>query len=326
MYLGQEVEAILADIPEGPEREKVRAKFREALIQRNGGQGMNNGQKSPTESSGETRNDSTKPESLAPCLACDEKTIEYRQIGYLWSRSAKYCQPCQEIIDSDIAKEDAQKAARAAAWSVQWRQENIENLLRSAGVPEIYLDCSLANFQGLNMRGKERPTFLSGPPGIGKTHLAVGYLREWLLDYGGNGERAAFLAVMDFFNMVKASFKNDSPRSEREIIRHYAEIPFLVLDDLGAEIPTDFAQSVLYHLIDKRYRGLLGPQTIITSNLPLVEFDKLYHPRLASRIASMGPEYVLSGKDRRLRDHTKLALIIGGKGAKKGGDNGGKHD
>ena len=43
---------------------------------------------------------------------------------------------------------------------------------------------------------------------------------------------------------------------------------FLVLDDLGVEIPSDFAQSVLYNLIDLRNNNGKGDRTIITQILP----------------------------------------------------------
>jgi DNA replication protein DnaC len=54
-----------------------------------------------------------------------------------------------------------------------------------------------------------------------------------------------------------------------------------------------------YLIINQRYGNEMP--TIITSNLTLDQVAGNYGDRLASRIAGMGTELVLDGKDRRLQ-------------------------
>lgn len=300
MEIGKEIEAILADIPV-EERERFLAQHKRVQEVREA-----NGINAPEKLSGAMEPKKKCP-ALAPCLRCRREVIEVKQVGKLMVRSAAFCPECEALQAQAAAQEAAQEAAQAAAQLRKWRAENMGILLAKSGVPKIFQACTLTNFEG-KKPDDERPVYLSGPTGVGKTHLAVGYMRAWVLDNGGRGGRAKFLRVMDLFREIKATFRPDSPASEAEIIGRYAKIHFLLLDDLGTEIPTDFAQSVLYDLVDQRYGADLGATTIITSNRSLEEIDRVYHPRLASRIAQMGAEFLMAGEDRRIVNHFKRTL------------------
>jgi len=100
---------------------------------------------------------------------------------------------------------------------------------------------------------------------------------------------------------IRDSFGDHSGDSEKRLLDFYGtRVPFLVLDDPGAEKVSDFVLQTLYDLLDRRYGECLD--TLITSNLTLEEMavNYLSHgDRLVSRIAGMGPTMVLRGKDRR---------------------------
>jgi len=148
--------------------------------------------------------------------------------------------------------------------------------------------------------------FLTGSCGSGKTHLAVALMNNWFADGMVEGEdgayqsrgRAAFLPAVELFLEIKQTFGKDDA-SEKAILDRYSDIPLLVLDDLGAEKVSDWSRTVLYLIIDRRYRACR--QTIITSNLSHGELAEKLDDRLASRISEAGVILDLGETDHRLR-------------------------
>jgi DNA replication protein DnaC len=108
----------------------------------------------------------------------------------------------------------------------------------------------------------------------GKTHLAAA-----IANYVANqSEPVLFVVVPDLLDHLRASF---SPSSSIRYDKRFDEIrtaSLLVLDDLGTESATAWAQEKLYQLFNYRYNARLP--TVITSAKPIDEMD----PRLASRM------------------------------------------
>lgn len=156
---------------------------------------------------------------------------------------------------------------------------------------------------------KGKSLLLLGPCGNGKTHLAIVLTQEWLADklsLNDKGRllvphhRAKFVSVPELLMEIKASWderENTRTENEAEIMKRYSQAPLLVLDDLGAERPSEWSRSVLYNIINRRYLDCL--QTIVTTNLThddLAGFDD----RIASRLCEMGEVMDLGEKDWRV--------------------------
>ena len=115
---------------------------------------------------------------------------------------------------------------------------------------------------------------ISGSFGVGKTHLAAAIGNELI----GRGEEAVFVLVPDLLDHLRSSFGPNSPESYDELFERLKNTPVLILDDMGAESPTPWAQEKLFQLLNHRYLRRLP--TVITTNRPIEAIE----PRLRSRL------------------------------------------
>lgn len=179
----------------------------------------------------------------------------------------------------------------------------IREMLRRAGVPRRFLQARRGDFdpavfnaaEGF-LAGRSEGIFVHGPTGTGKTHFGVAVLSE-ILSESETGS-ARFVTVPSLLMEIRATFKDSSPCSEEDLIRRFAELDILVLDDLGAEKNTDWAMQTLYLIVDRRYSDMR--RTIITSNLALDGIAERVGERIASRVAGMCRIISLEGNDRRI--------------------------
>lgn len=168
-----------------------------------------------------------------------------------------------------------------------------QRLLNAAGIPGRYRKCRLEGFNTYQSRagaqnqltraladsqryveGFLRPDgnftrtglLFIGPPGVGKTHLAVSVLVELITTYQVAGRFVDFTSLI---HQIQSSFDPKSPESKREILDPVVQAPLLVLDELGAQKPTPWVQDILYLLINSRYNERLP--TLFTTNYTLDE-------------------------------------------------------
>ena len=142
--------------------------------------------------------------------------------------------------------------------------------------------------------------FLGGY-GVGKTHLAAA-IANFVV---GVGVPTLFLTVPDLLDWLRFAYDaTDSTFEERfDEIRN---IPLLVLDDLGTQNTTAWAQEKLYQIINHRYVNRLP--TVITTNQQLNAIDgrirsRLEDPDLVTRAFINAPDYRAP-----LRDTSQPAL------------------
>ena len=118
---------------------------------------------------------------------------------------------------------------------------------------------------------------LTGTHGSGKTHLAVSVAAERI----EHGEVVFFAFVPDLLDHLRATFNPNSPVEYDQLFEQVKSVPLLVLDDLGAESSTAWAQEKLYQIVVHRHNARLP--TVITTYLTMEEIEEA-HPRLASRL------------------------------------------
>ncbi len=102
--------------------------------------------------------------------------------------------------------------------------------------------------------------FLIGPNGCGKTHLAASIANQNL----DNGSVVLFSVVPDLLDHLRAAFAPNATEVFDQLFAKMREAEVLVLDDLGAQQSSPWANEKLFQLLNYRYN--LGMPTVITAN------------------------------------------------------------
>lgn len=119
---------------------------------------------------------------------------------------------------------------------------------------------------------------LFGGYGCGKTHLAAAIANQVI----ARGQPALFVVVPDLLDHLRATYSPHSVVTYDDRFEGIRNAPLLVLDDLGTQSSTAWAQEKLFQILNYRYNAQLP--TVITSNQPLDEID----PRIRSRMVDPG--------------------------------------
>ena len=129
---------------------------------------------------------------------------------------------------------------------------------------------------------------------------ATSYLRRgWTSSESPRSDDTA-IHVFSQFESGKFGRANPFDDDANADINRCLGCDLLILDDLGAEMPSTFVTSALYQLVNSRL--LTGKRTIINTNLAPTEIEKRYGAAVASRL--MGEYQLLTffGEDiRRLK-------------------------
>jgi DNA replication protein DnaC len=114
-----------------------------------------------------------------------------------------------------------------------------------------------------------------GVNGCGKTHLAAAIANYRIKE----GKPVKFEVVPDFLDHLRFTFSPESTVSYDQVFEEVKNAPLLILDDLGTQSTTPWAEEKLYQIINHRYNYQLP--TVLTTNCPLDEIDSPISSRLS---------------------------------------------
>ncbi|HEY3289129.1 MAG TPA: ATP-binding protein [Anaerolineae bacterium] len=135
-----------------------------------------------------------------------------------------------------------------------------------------------------------------GGRGNGKSHLCASVANHLI----AAGTAALFITMPDLLAALRQAMDlqtNTEQESYTGRMHTFKTVTVLILDDLGAEGKSDWSDSVLFEILDYRYRNRLA--TMIVTNCRLDEFD----PRVESRMKDTSLSNVVenSAADFRVR-------------------------
>lgn len=128
-----------------------------------------------------------------------------------------------------------------------------------------------------NFRPENPSLFFSGGTGLGKTHLALAIFNVLVQ----NGYNVYYESAR---KVVKQLQNEHFGKSDSDLEEEISRNDLIIIDDLGAEFETPFANSAINEIIDDAV--LMGKPMILISNLNRVEFEQRYGERAASRLNS----------------------------------------
>lgn len=126
-----------------------------------------------------------------------------------------------------------------------------------------------------------------GAAGTGKTFLARCIGAEFLK----KNKSVLYVNVNEYLNSLKPDYDGEP------LERYAVSADLFILDDLGTESVTEFSNSKLNYIIDKRLSD--GKSTIVTTNHIPTELKQKYLDSMVSRMMCMYTRYTLKGDDLR---------------------------
>lgn len=137
---------------------------------------------------------------------------------------------------------------------------------------------------------------LHGRTGLGKTFLSHCIAKD-LLDAG---HTVLYLTAPRLCKVIEDSrFNRDALSAPEEMLEAVDAVDLLVLDDLGAEIPSVITSAALYDILNQRL--ITRKSTVISTNLTLNELAPIYSERIVSRFIGNYKMLNFFGEDIRTR-------------------------
>jgi hypothetical protein len=179
------------------------------------------------------------------------------------------CSDCDKL-----ARAKAERVARARAtlksvperlrWAALDSPLLLERVLDHSAIPRVRAAVEADHDRGLFI----------GPAGVGKTVLAVSWLRAT------SARREVEGGFVDAFSLANAR-RNAALGEEAPLVVDALDYAVLVIDDLGSEPP--IASSPIPEVIFARHAAMRT--TIVTSGFPLDDLEKRYGAGVARRLS-----------------------------------------
>ena len=225
---------------------------------------------------------------------------------------------CPRCADENRIKDELERAARLRELDAEAQKERarkaVEESIESALIPARFrlrtFESFVADTEELGAAYRTVKAYadgfagslrsgagliLSGPPGTGKSHLAAATLLQLAPDHV-----CLYATVSQVIRAVRDTWRKDSDRSEREVIKHLGmEVDLLVLDEVGVQYGTDAEKNLLFDILDRRYSEMRP--TILISNLHGEALKEVLGDRVYDRMRETQRMVIFTGDSYRAK-------------------------
>lgn len=233
-------------------------------------------------------------DGLLHCSICHKRTERFASVPSLGiNRKVRCICDCKkkeiEAYEEQKRLEELDRQRRICFTETNMASWNFQNDDRRNEKLSDAMQNYAKNFAEFRREGKG--LLLYGPVGTGKTYYAA-CIANALIDDG-------FTVVLTNFTKILNQLQ-DLKTEKQKYIEGFNRYSLMIIDDLGVERSTEFAQEQVFNIIDSRYRA--GLPFIITTNLTADELKKpqdVCYSRIYDRILERCHPVGVSGGSRR---------------------------
>ena len=234
---------------------------------------------------------------------CKNELCGYRKIPVKDGEDISFTYKACKYKDADLKKNSYKKNLDLYKMPPVLKEAKMKDIYTDdkARLEAIkYIDNFCKNYPEIN-----KGIYLHGNFGCGKTYLIAALFNE----LAKKGIKSSIIYYPEFLRDLKASFQNKEDTSFADKYEYIKTIPYLLIDDIGAENVTAWGRDeILGTLLQYRMNEKLS--TFFTSNLTLNELeshlsltskteDKVKARRITERIKCLSEDIEIIGKNRR---------------------------